>query len=121
MNFTAEQKQRCLRGYSILSAYVKQLYDAGVPLVMGADHKDGGKAMLSEILLLNEIGIPMESVFQIATINTARAAGLSDIYGSIEIGKRANLVLFEESPLTNPRNVLKKKTVFKDGIIYRGV
>ncbi len=119
-NFTPEQKQRCLNGYSILSTYVKQLYDAGIPLVMGTDHKDGGKAMLSEILLLNEIGIPMENVFQIATINTARATGMSDLYGSIEIGKRANLVLFEESPLTNPRNVLKKKTVFKDGVVYRG-
>lgn len=118
-SFTLQQKQRCLNGYSVLSGYVKQMYDAGIPLVMGADHKDGGKAMLSEILLLNEIGIPMPAVIQIATINTARATGLQDKYGSIEVGKRANIIIFENSPLVNPQNILGAKTILHNGCIYQ--
>ncbi|HTF03855.1 MAG TPA: amidohydrolase family protein [Bacteroidia bacterium] len=118
-NFTEQQKLRCVNGYAILAKYVKAMYDAGVPLVMGADHKDGGKAMLSEILLLNELGIPMENVFQIATINTARAIRHDDQYGSIEKGKRANLVIFDANPLEDPKNVLGTKTVIKDGSVFR--
>lgn len=118
-NFTELQKQRCVNGYTILSGYVKQMYTAGVPLVMGTDHKDGGKAVLSEILLLNEIGIPMQDVLRIATINTARATGLSNQYGSIEPGKHANLILFDSDPLQNPQNILSGKTIIKDGIVYQ--
>ncbi len=114
--FTPVQKQRCVDGYNILSSYVWAMYDAGIPLTMGTDHRDGGKAVLSEMLLLNEIGIPMENVFQIATINTAIAIGMQGKYGSIEPGKNANLILFEESPLMNPKNILNKKTIIKDGV-----
>lgn len=118
-NFTIEQKARCLNGYGILSGYVKQMYDAGLVLAIGTDHKDGGKAVLSEILLLHETGIPMENCFQIATINTARVIGQEEKYGSISIGKRANLVMFDENPLENPENILKGKMVVKDGVIYQ--
>jgi len=117
-NFTALHNERCLHGYSILTSYVKKMYDAGIPLVMGTDHKDGGKAVLSELMLLHEIGIPMSHAFQIATINTARATGLADKYGSIESGKRANLVIFEKNPLDDAKNVLGKKTIIKDGVVY---
>lgn len=117
-NFTPLQRTRCLAGYNILSGYVKQMYDAGVLLAIGTDHKDGGKAVLSEILLLNQLGIPMEKCIQIATINTARAIGQEEKYGSVAIGKRANLIIFEMNPLENPENILEKKTIVKDGVVY---
>lgn len=117
-NFTPEQNARCLNGFTILSGYVKQMYDAGVVLAIGTDHKDGGKAVLSEILLLHETGIPMENCIQIATINTARVIGQEEKYGSITAGKRANLIIFDADPFADPENILKNKTVIKDGVIY---
>lgn len=117
-NFTAEQNARCLKGFAILSGYVKQMFDAGVVLAIGTDHKDGGKAVLSEILLLHEAGIPMENCFQIATINTARVIGQEEKYGSITVGKRANMIIFDADPFADPGNILKNKTVIKDGVIY---
>lgn len=117
-DFTPLQQERCVSGYMILASYVKKMYDAGIPLVMGTDHKDGGKAVLSELMLLHELGIPMSHALQIATINTARATGLADKYGSIEPGKRANLIVFEKNPLDDAKNVLSKKTIIKDGIVY---
>lgn len=116
--FSNVQKRRCINGYSILSGYVKMMYDEGVILAMGTDHRDGGKAVLSEILLLNELGIPMENCLQIATINTARTIGMEQIYGSIDKGKRANVIIFDQSPITNPKNILEKKTVIKDGQVF---
>lgn len=115
--FSEAQKQRCLNGYNILGDYVKMMYDEGVILAIGTDHKDGGKAVLSEILLLHELGIPMEHCIQIATINTARTIGMGDLYGSIEQGKKANLIIFEQNPMENPQNVLAEKIVLKDGVV----
>lgn len=117
-NFTSEQKQRCIHGYKILAGYVKRMHDEGVMLAIGIDHKDGGKAMLSEMLLLNEAGIPMKDVLRIATINGARMLHLDSLYGSIEPGKRANLVIFEKDPLEEPLNLLSRKIVIKDGVVY---
>jgi hypothetical protein len=117
-HFSDVQMNRCKLGYKILEGYVKQMYDAGVLLAIGTDHKDGGKAVLSEILLLHEAGIPMNDCFRIATINTAKVIGQEERYGSITAGKRANLVMFDQNPFENPENVLKEKTVIKDGVIY---
>jgi imidazolonepropionase-like amidohydrolase len=117
-HFTTEQLARCTQGFDILSRYVKQMYDAGVLLAIGTDHKDGGKAVLSEILLLHEAGIPMNDCLRIATINTAKTIGQEEKYGSITAGKHANLIIFEEDALNDPQALLKGKTVIKDGVVY---
>lgn len=116
-SFTVQQKERCLRGYAIMAGYVKQMFDEGVTLAIGTDHRDGGKAVLSEILLLHELGIPMENCLQIATLNSARAIGLQSVYGSIEKGKRANLIVFSANPIDESRNLLADKLIVKDGVI----
>ena len=72
------------------------------------------------MLLLNEAGIPMRDVLKIATINGARTLHLDSLYGSIEKGKRANLVMFDKDPLKDPKNLLSKITVIKDGeVVYK--
>lgn len=115
--FSGEQKLRCEKGYEILSRYVKRMYDEGVTLAIGTDHRDGGKAVLSEILLLNETGIPMEACLQIATGNTASTIGMDTYYGTIEPGKRADLIVFDKNPLEASQNLLEHKTIIKDGEI----
>jgi 5-methylthioadenosine/S-adenosylhomocysteine deaminase len=56
---------------------------------------------------INPRVMPPEHVVEMATINGARGAGLADRIGSVEIGKEADLVLFDTSwpewqPLYNP-------------------
>ncbi len=71
------------------------------------------------MLELHEIGIPMADVFKIATLNGAKAIGMEDTIGSIEVGKRANLVLFSVNHLEKPEGLLQNKIVIKDGVVYK--
>jgi imidazolonepropionase-like amidohydrolase len=115
--YTEAERERMVRGYRILAGYVKRMYDAGVRLAVGTDWPDPGKAVLSEMLLLHEVGIPMPDVMAIASIGGARAIGREDLYGSVETGKRANFIVFEESPLDDPRALLGSRLVVKDGVL----
>ncbi|NKB66795.1 MAG: amidohydrolase family protein [Candidatus Latescibacteria bacterium] len=112
-------KVRAAAGYQRLARYVRQMHKAGVRLTIGTDWRDPGKAVLSEMMLLQESGIPMRDVFRIATWNGAQAIGIEQDVGSIEVGKRANLVLFSGNPLQNPRHLLGQRLVIKGGVVWQ--
>lgn len=88
--WTTQQHERAVAGYRIMAAHVNRMYDAGVPLNLGTDAQDPGKAVLSEMLLLHDAGIPMAGVLKIATLNSAVDIGQCRDYGSVEVGKRAD-------------------------------
>jgi len=116
--YTPQQRARALRGYRIMVSYLRRFYDDGIRLNLGTDTHDPGKAILSEMLLLHEAGIPMPAVFKIATLNGAQDIGQGALYGSIEVGKRADLILFDRNPLEDPHHLLDPKTVLKDGVLW---
>lgn len=118
LGWTGEKLKRAKMGYNELSTLVYELYKHGILLNTGSDTFEPGKAILSEMLLLNDLGIPMNEVLRIATINSARAINMEASYGSIEVGKKAHLILFDEDPMLNPVNLLSKKTIIKDGIVW---
>ena len=94
-----------------------ELHAMGLNVTLGTDHACSGTvdlvqemrncAFAYKELRLNPRAMPPESVVEMATINGARGAGLVDRIGSIEVGKEADLVLFdarqsEWQPLYNP-------------------
>ena len=48
------------------------------------------------------IAMPAQTVFEMATINGARALGLEQEIGSIEVGKKADIVLLNLDHIWNP-------------------
>lgn len=56
---------------------------------------------------VKEMKIPLETAAACATINPARSLGIDDRYGSIEVGKKADFVLWDKD--------LNLKMVIKDG------
>jgi hypothetical protein len=117
-SWSSSDRARAVAGYRVMASYVKRLHDAGVRLNVGTDAPEPGKAVLSEMLLLHDSGIPMPGVFRIATIESAQGIGHGAEYGSIEAGKRADLILFEGDPLRHPLDLLETKTVIKDGVVF---
>jgi predicted amidohydrolase YtcJ len=66
--------------------------------------------------------ISFAEALRLFTLEGARALGLADEIGSLEPGKRADLVVLDRDPRVNPDELLKTAvdTVFVDGAeVYR--
>ncbi|WP_422104492.1 amidohydrolase family protein [Winogradskyella sp.] len=104
--------------YNTMMEYLKIAYDKGVKLRIGTDCRNGGRAFLSELqLLVNSGQFSMAEALEIATINGYEAMQLDEDYGTIEVGKKADLLLFDANPFEDASNVLASKTVIKDGVV----
>ncbi len=118
VSYSETQQKQLDEAYEAMMHYLKMAHDKGVSLRIGTDCRFGGRALLSELMLLHEAGFPMEDVLQIATLNGYRAMDLDVNHGSIEVGKKADLLLFEKDPFENAGNILSNKTVIKDGQLF---
>jgi imidazolonepropionase-like amidohydrolase len=98
---------------------LKAAYDAGVVLVGGSDTANPfvfhGYSMHHELELMVEAGLtPMEAL-QAATRRAAEMMREEDVWGTIEPGKRADLLLLSEDPLENIRNTRTLEWVIRGG------
>ena len=70
-----------------------------MPIVAGTDQAVPGHSLHREIELYVRAGFtPLEAI-QAATIVPARAMGLDKETGTVEVGKRADLILVAGNPL----------------------
>jgi len=110
----ATARTRLERGLRI----VKALHDAGVPIVVGTDEGIPGHSVHREIELYVEAGLtPMEAL-QAATIVSARAMKMDGELGTIERGKRADLVVLNANPLDAISNIRSVRWTISDGRVY---
>lgn len=109
--------------YNAMRRTTKALYDAGGILTLGTDNPSKGEFLAGfsahrELHTLVMIGIPPAAALKIATINGARALGVSDKLGTIEAGKLADLFVIGGNPLTNIKNTRDVHLVMKSGTLY---
>jgi imidazolonepropionase-like amidohydrolase len=110
----ATARARVERGLRI----VKALHDAGVPVVAGTDEGVPGHSVHREIELYVEAGLTPMQALQAATIVPARAMKLDGELGTIERGKRADLVVLNQNPLESIRHIRSVQWTISDGRIY---
>lgn len=104
--------------FKIFMLMAKKMCDKGIQIRIGTDCANGGKAAISEQLLLYEYGFSIPAIIKISTINGAKALGMEHKYGSVEKGKKADLIIYEQSPFDNYKNFLADKTIIKDGKVF---
>jgi imidazolonepropionase-like amidohydrolase len=97
---------------------VGALHRAGVPIVAGTDQAVPGHSLHREIELYVQAGFtPMEAI-QSATIVPARAMGVDKEVGTIEAGKRADVLILGANPLESIRNIRTVEFVVTNGVMY---
>ena len=81
----------------------RRLFSAGVPIALASNGADPNR----ELELLADAGIPPLDVIVAATRNSAAALGERDETGTIQAGKRADLLLLSADPGEDVRNLGK--------------
>ena len=94
------------------------LYKDSITIVAGTDMGFPGFSLPRELELYVESGLTPMQAIQTATIVPARVMKKDLVSGSVEQGKQADLIIIDEDPLQNIRNIRKVSTVIKDGNIY---
>ncbi|MFC5344949.1 amidohydrolase family protein [Brevundimonas staleyi] len=95
-------------------------YPAGVRIAFGTDagvSLHGRNA--DEFELMVQHGMTPMAAIQAATVNAADLLGLSTEVGSLEPGKRADLIAVQGDPLTDVTVLKSVGFVMRDGRIYR--
>ena len=86
----------------LIYAPARKMIDAGLAVAMASDFNPGSSPSgnMQFILSLGSIAYRMlpEEAINAVTINSAYAMGISDEYGSITRGKKANLIITEKIP-----------------------
>lgn len=111
-------------------ARVPEMIEAGLTVGLGTDGyvTDMFEVMRAAFLmhkgrLMDPTVMPADLVFRMATIDNARAVGMDRLIGSVEPGKRADLVVLDYRPPTplTPENVLAHLVTFCSGSRVRDV
>ena len=99
-------------------AVIKTMHDAGVRIVAGTDYGLPGFSLLRELELYVEAGLSPLDAIRAATAVPAEVMGLTNEVGTIEAGKRADLVVLDADPLADIHNVRTGRWVVVGGVMF---
>jgi imidazolonepropionase-like amidohydrolase len=94
------------------------LHKGGVTLVAGTDKAIPGHSLHRELELYVEAGLTPMEVIQLATLGAARVMRRDGEVGSVEAGKRADLILVDGDPLRDFGALRKVTRVVTGGTMY---
>jgi imidazolonepropionase-like amidohydrolase len=98
----------------MLQNHVPLLFGSDTPGVDGFGNPPGLNGRL-ELQNWADAGAPLSLILRAATLDNATAFGLEHDLGSIEVGKKADLLLLKENPLANVSAYDSIETIFLNG------
>ena len=115
--FTVAQEPVYRNSFIAMERLVKKLNDAGVRLVAGTDSR-AGFSLHRELELYSEAGLPNTDILYIATLGAARVMKHDDVWGSIEVGKLADMIIVDGDPSMRMRDIRRSELVMKGGVLF---
>ncbi len=93
-------------------APISQMLEMGLNVAIGTDGPASNNdldmfeemrlaALLAKVTPNNPTALPAKQALQMATINGARALGMEDVTGSLEVGKLADMIVVDAQPTHN--------------------
>lgn len=117
---SAPIKEKALRvGIDMIDNF-KKSYKAGVKIAFGTDSgvsRHGTNAR--EAVLMHNAGMKNADILKSATVNGADLIGMTKQLGTIEVGKFADIIAMDKSPLINIEELLDIDFVMKHGKVYK--
>ena len=114
-------RQRIAAQRQVMSANLRRVRDAGIPIAMGTDAGNPltlhGASVFNEMDAMAQAGMTPMEVLVAATRTAARAMGRADI-GTLEPGKLADLVVLDADPLASVANLRRVRLVARGGEIW---
>ena len=102
---------------------IRMAYEAGVPIVAGGDagltHFPQGNCAEEVPSYIEVIGMSPREALSTITVNIARLLGVIDEVGTLDIGKRADLLALRDDPLASPASLLDPSS--KILVMHNGV
>ena len=138
-NWGTEQEVAWKRNFQRWMTFVNEYKNRGGLVTLGSDagyiYKLYGFAYIREMELFREAGFHPLEILMAASLNGAKVLGVDDQLGTIEVGKKADLVIVDENPQDNikvlygtgaikvndenePVRVGGVRYTIKDGIIF---
>ncbi len=99
---------------------VERAYRAGIrKIALATDagnfpHGDNARDIVEYV----KRGIPEMFAIRAATVNAAEMLGLMDSVGTLEVGKRADIIATQGSPLQDISELTRVRFVMRDGVVY---
>jgi hypothetical protein len=115
--YTRQQLDLAKIGYDKTNEFIARFVEAGGILKEGSDPPRGMAALLMhEALVMDvEAGVSPMAAIQSATLNVAKTFGKEKDFGSVEVGKVADLSIIEGDPLQDIWMTQNVKMVVMDG------
>jgi imidazolonepropionase-like amidohydrolase len=114
--FSADRARRYLEARDKM---VKALQDAGAGLLLGSDSPQWfnvpGFALHRELAYLVDAGLTPYQALASGTVNVARFLGEAEAFGTVAVGRRADLILLEANPLADVANAQRRVGVMLGG------
>jgi len=105
--------------FKLQLSFIKAFEKAGVKMIVGTDYPNPycypGFSLHDEMQLMVNAGLTNATTLKSATYNPALFMGKEDQFGTVEVGKKANLVLLEGNPLEDISNTELISAVFLRG------
>ena len=99
---------------------VERAYRAGIrKIALATDagnfpHGDNARDIVEYV----KRGIPEMFAIRAATVNAAEMLGLTDSIGTLEVGKRADIIATQGSPLEDISELTRVRFVMRNGVVY---
>ncbi|MBO0766883.1 MAG: amidohydrolase family protein, partial [Hyphomicrobiaceae bacterium] len=115
--YTPAQRERARIGYDKANEFIRRFVSAGGILKEGSDPPRGMAALLMHQALAMDVeaGVPAMTAIMAATLNPAKTFRIDRDYGSIELGKVADLFAVGGDPLQDIWATQNVKTVVMGG------
>lgn len=115
---SAEDKEKAELAFQRLIEIIGALHKTGIDIVAGTDQAVPGHSIYRELELYVQAGFTPLEALQSATLVPARVMGMEKESGTIEAGKRADVIILNANPLDDIKNIRSVEKVIANGTLY---